>query len=49
MYERIDKRIDKMFENGLIDEVKDLMNKGLTDAVKKIGVIGYAETIAYWK
>lgn len=47
LYERIDKRIDQMFKDGLIEEVKDLMNKGLTDAVKKIGVIGYAETIAY--
>lgn len=47
LYKRIDLRIKKMFADGLIEEVEALIKSGLKDYVKKIGVIGYAETIAY--
>ncbi len=47
LYQRIDQRIDWMMKNGLLEEVKALIDQGLVEDVKRIGVIGYAETIAY--
>jgi len=47
LYQRIDLRIEKMFADGLLEEVEELIKRGLKDSVKKIGVIGYAETIAF--
>ncbi len=47
LYERIDQRIEWMLKNGLLEEVEGLINQGLAEEVKRIGVIGYAETIAY--
>lgn len=46
LYERIDKRVDIMFENGLVDETKYLLNKH--GRIKNlIGTIGYKEVIGY--
>ena len=47
LYQRVDQRIDWMMKNGLLEEVQALINQGLAEDVKRIGVIGYAETIAY--
>lgn len=46
LYKRIDKRIDIMLENGLIDEVKSLYPKYSRDLVSMQG-LGYKEIIAY--
>ena len=32
LYERINQRVDLMFEQGLVDEVRGLMGQGLGDA-----------------
>lgn len=48
LYNRIEKRIDIMVENGLIEEVKGLMEKYPTNLVSMKG-IGYKEIIGYLK
>ena len=43
LYDRINKRVDKMFENGLIDEVKSLINFGVSFDCQSMQAIGYKE------
>ena len=43
LYERINLRVDKMVENGLIDEVKGLTQKGITIDNQCMQGIGYKE------
>ena len=47
LYERIDKRIDIMIEQGLVDEVKALKNMGLTRDHVSMKGLGYKEILAY--
>lgn len=47
MYERINLRVDKMFEQGLIDEVKALAAEGLTKQMQAMQGIGYKEVFDY--
>jgi tRNA dimethylallyltransferase len=47
--ERIGRRVDRMFENGFVDEVKDLLGKGLLDGVTAHRALGYAPVIAMLK
>lgn len=48
LYNRIEKRIDIMIENGLVNEVKSLMDKYPTNLVSMKG-LGYKEIIGYLK
>ncbi len=43
LYDRIDRRVDKMMEDGLEDEVRSLLAKGLTAAHTAMQAIGYKE------
>lgn len=43
--ERIERRVDRMFEQGLVDEVKSLLGKGLRDALTAPQAIGYKEVV----
>ena len=45
LYERVDKRIDIMFANGLLDEVKGLLVKGYSPSLPTMSAIGYRECI----
>ena len=45
LYERINLRVDLMFEQGLVDEVRGLMDQGLRDALTSMQAIGYKEII----
>lgn len=47
LYERIDKRVDIMMEEGLFEEVKALYNKYGGETLKKINIIGYTQLIDY--
>ena len=47
LYERINKRVDQMLEKGLIDEVKNLIDKGLNENHQSMKAIGYREIIPY--
>ncbi len=43
LYERINLRVEQMFENGLIDEVKGLLASGVTEEMQCMQGIGYKE------
>ena len=45
LYERINQRVDLMFERGLVDEVRGLIDQGLGDALTSMQAIGYKEII----
>lgn len=47
--ERIDKRVDKMIEEGLVQEVTTLLNQGFEAAVTAKEAIGYKEIVSYLK
>lgn len=48
LYDRINKRVDIMLKNGLIDEVKSLYNRGFTPENNQcMKGIGYKEVVAY--
>ena len=47
LYERIDHRVDLMFEMGLVDEVKSLMARGYKKSMVSMQGIGYKEVIDY--
>ena len=47
LYERINKRVDTMFENGLIQEVKELLNSGCNKDMVSMQGIGYKEVVEY--
>jgi tRNA dimethylallyltransferase len=47
LYERIDLRIEKMFTDGFVNEVKTLKNKGYDKNVPAMSAIGYREVSAY--
>ena len=47
LYERIDKRVDLMFDMGIVDEVKALMAKGYDKSLVSMQGIGYKEVIDY--
>ncbi|MDY0023821.1 MAG: tRNA dimethylallyltransferase, partial [Candidatus Izemoplasmatales bacterium] len=46
LYQRIDKRVEEMFEEGLIQEVKNLYLKGINS--QAISAIGYKELYDYF-
>ena len=45
LYERVDQRIDSMFANGFLDEVKKLLAKGYSPSLPTMSAIGYRECI----
>lgn len=47
LYERIDRRAAQMFENGLVDEVRALLEAGVSAETTAMQAIGYKETAAY--
>ncbi|MBC2716210.1 MAG: tRNA (adenosine(37)-N6)-dimethylallyltransferase MiaA [Desulfobacteraceae bacterium] len=47
LYERINRRVDQMIENGLIDEVKALLQKGYPGDLKSMQSIGYRHMVDY--
>lgn len=49
LYDRINQRVHLMVENGLFQEVKSLMQQGLTDEHQSMKGIGYKEVLQYYK
>ena len=45
LYQRIDERIDAMISNGLLGEVKDLLDQGYEAGLAPFSAIGYREMI----
>ena len=47
LYERIEKRVDQMMENGLVDEVRRLREMGCTRDMVSMQGLGYKEILDY--
>lgn len=47
LYARINKRVDLMLEQGLLDEVKALLEQGVSPKATAMQAIGYKELVAY--
>lgn len=49
LYRRVDERIEKMFADGLLDEVKALLDKGYSTSLPSMSAIGYRECVSVVK
>ncbi len=47
LYNRINKRVDWMLESGLLEEVKQLLEKGYTSNLNALQTVGYQEAFKY--
>ena len=47
LYERIDRRVDKMISVGFLDEVKGLKKRGYSSELKAFKTVGYQELFSY--
>ena len=47
MYERIDRRVDKMLEDGLVEEVMKLKEMGCDRTLVSMQGLGYKEILSY--
>jgi tRNA dimethylallyltransferase len=46
LYARVDARIESMFKNGFLEEVKGLLEKGYSPTLPTMSAIGYRECVA---
>lgn len=49
LYEKINRRVDIMLDEGLVNEVQSLLDDGLTENHQSMKAIGYREVIPYLK
>ena len=49
LYKGIDKRVDKMIEDGLVEEIKSLLDKGINFSNQSMQAIGYKEFKEYFE
>lgn len=47
LYQRIDRRVDEMLEEGLVEEVRALRDRGYTRELVSMQGLGYKEILAY--
>ena len=47
LYARIDKRVEEMFAQGLLDEVRRLLDSGIPASATAMQAIGYKEAVAH--
>jgi tRNA dimethylallyltransferase len=47
LYERINKRVDKMMEAGLVEEVRHLLDRGYDPSLVSMQGLGYKELVPY--
>lgn len=47
LYENIEKRVDYMFERGLVEEVRELLEKGYNRCYSLMQAVGYKEVMRY--
>ena len=48
LYERINARVDAMMENGLVEEVRRLIEEGVREDMTSMQGLGYREMLAYF-
>ena len=49
LYQRVDDRIESMFVDGFVQEVEDLLSKGIPLEAHSLSAIGYSEVIRYFQ
>lgn len=49
LHERINRRVDRMMQQGLVDEVKSLLEKGWGPELNALRTVGYQEVFDYLK
>ncbi|MCI9560913.1 MAG: tRNA (adenosine(37)-N6)-dimethylallyltransferase MiaA [Clostridia bacterium] len=49
LYDRINKRVDTMLENGLVEEVEGLLSRGIDEKYQCMQAIGYKEVLTSLK
>lgn len=47
LYDRINRRVDRMFEQGFLDEVQSLLDRGYTRETRALNSVGYRDAIDY--
>jgi len=47
LYERIEKRVEKMLEKGFLEEVRNLRDKGFGESAPGMQILGYRQLLAY--
>lgn len=47
LYQRIEQRVDQMLRDGLVNEVKDLLDRGVPATVQAMKGLGYKEMVPY--
>ena len=47
LYKNIEKRVDVMIENGLVEETKNIIDKGYDHELNALNTVGYKEIISY--
>jgi len=47
LYERIDQRVDQMVAQGLVEEVRGLLNRGYSPDLKPMQALGYRHMVEY--
>lgn len=47
LYRQINERVEKMFEEGLVEEVRKLLQMGYSPQLNALNSVGYKEVIAY--
>ena len=49
LYDRINRRVDIMLEQGLIEETRRLLEEGVPESAQSMQAIGYRQTVLYLK
>lgn len=49
LYKRIEDRVDKMFERGIVDEVRKLLDSGVNENAPPFRALGYAQVLQHLK
>jgi len=49
LYKRIEQRVDCMIERGLVDEVKDLLERGYSEGLNSMQGLGYKQVVLFLK
>lgn len=47
LYDRINRRVDQMFDNGFLDEVRDILDQGYTLEDPGLNTVGYKQAIRF--
>lgn len=47
LYDKINKRVEKMFEEGFVEEVENLLKMGFSKTLSSMNSIGYKEVVKY--